>query len=105
MEGQNLPPPADEIILPSSTLAMISLVSGILGFTFFPVVGGIVALVTGYMARNETRSIPPRASGDGLATAGIVMGWIQIGLLILGVCCVVASILFGFGWFGITRVE
>lgn len=99
MEEQSLPPASSETMLPTSTLAMISLISGILGFTFFPVVGGIVALVTGYMARNETRSIPPKASGDGLATAGIVMGWIQVGLLILGTCCVAVSIVFGLGWF------
>ena len=102
MEEQNLSTNVNESILPTSNLAMISLISAILGFTFFPIAGGIVALVTGYMARNETRSIPPKASGDGLATAGIVMGWIQAGLLALGVCCVVASILFGFGWLTIS---
>src|SRR5687767_9091346 len=102
MEQENLPPIIDDVTLPSSTLAIVSLVSAILGFTFFPVVGGIVALITGYMARNETRSIPPRASGDGMATAGIIMGWIQIGLLVIGICCVAASLLFGLGWFGIS---
>ena len=49
----------------SSTLAIVSLVSALLGFTFLPIAGSIVALITGYMAHNETRSIPPRASGDG----------------------------------------
>ena len=76
MDQQNLPPAVNADILPSSTLAIVSLVSAILGFSFVPVIGTIVALITGYMARNETRSIPPRASGDGLATAGIIMGWI-----------------------------
>jgi len=77
----------DDNVLPSSTLAIVSLVAALLGFTLFPVLGGIVALITGYMARKETRSIPPTASGDGMATAGIIMGWVQIGLLIIGVCC------------------
>ena len=40
-----------------------------------------MALITSYMARNETRSIPPKASGDGMATAGIIMGWVQVGLI------------------------
>lgn len=102
MEQQSIPQNVDDVALPSSTLALISLVSGLLGFTLFPVVGGIVGLITGYMARNETRSIPPKASGDSMATAGIVMGWIQIGLLILGVCCVAASFAFGFGWLTIS---
>ena len=42
-----------------------------------PVIGSIVALWAGYSARKETRAIPPTASGDGMATAGIVMGWIS----------------------------
>ena len=85
----------------TSTLAIVSLVAALLGFTFLPVVGSIVALITGYMARNETRSIPPKASGDELATAGIIMGWIQIGLLIVGVCCILAYIVLSIGAFGI----
>ena len=98
MDQPNLPPNIDSNILPTSTLAIVSLVGALLGFTFFPVVGTIVALVTGYMARNETRSIPPRASGDGLATAGIIIGWVQVGLIILGICCFAAYMIFVLGW-------
>jgi hypothetical protein len=93
-----LPPEVNENLLPNSTLAIVSLVSALLGFTFVPIIGGIVALVTGYMARNETRSIPPKASGDGMATAGIIMGWVQLGLLIVGVCCGIAAFVFFLGW-------
>lgn len=96
MEGPNQLEPIN--LLPSSTLAIVSLVSAILGFTFVPVIGGIVALVTGYLARQETRSIPPRASGDGMATAGIVMGWIQLGLLVVGICCAIAYFVFVMTW-------
>lgn len=99
MDQPNYPQNTNSDLLPSSTLAMVSLISGILGFTFVPVIGTIVALVTGYMARNETRSIPPRASGDGLATAGIIMGWIQVGLLFIGICCAIAYFVFVVGLF------
>ena len=94
MNQQNYPPDMNYAMLPTSTLATVSLVAGILGFTLLPGIGGIVALVTGYAARNETRAVPPRASGDGLATAGIVMGWIQIALTVVGICCAIAY--FGF---------
>lgn len=87
MDQQNLPQSMSATILPSSTLAIVSLIAGILGFTFVPMLGAIIALITGYMARSETRSIPPRASGDGMATAGIIMGWIQVGLFVVGICC------------------
>ena len=101
MDQPNLPQNVNDVTLPSSTLAIVSLVSALLGFTFLPVVGSIVALITGYMARNETRSIPPSASGDGMATAGIIMGWIQIGLLVMGVCCTIAYLVLSIGAFGI----
>jgi hypothetical protein len=99
MDQPSLPPEVNENMLPSSTLAIVSLVSALLGFTFVPVIGGIVALVTGYMARNETRSIPPKASGDGMATAGIIMGWVQLGLLVVGICCAIVYFIFIVGLF------
>ena len=99
MDQPNLPPPVNSDVLPSSTLAIVSLVSAILGFTFMPVIGTIVALITGYMARSETRSVPPRASGDELATAGIIMGWVQVGLFVIGICCLIAYFVFIVGIF------
>jgi hypothetical protein len=86
-------PPAPTV-LPTSTLAIVSLVTGLLGFGVIPVLGSIIALITGYMARKETRAVPPVASGDGMATAGIIMGYVQMGLLVIGACCFVAAFLF-----------
>ncbi len=94
MNEQNEPQFTTSSILPASTLATVSLVAGILGFTLFPVVATVVALITGYMARQETRAVPPTASGDGLATAGIVMGYVQIGLIVVSICCFAAYFVF-----------
>jgi hypothetical protein len=91
-----LPPAA----LPTSGLAVASLVTGILGFIIAPVVCSIIAIITGYSARKETRSVPPRASGDGMATAGIVMGYVQIGLIVVALCCVAAYFVFFLGLLG-----
>lgn len=99
MDEQNFPQNVNTEGLPTSTLAIVSLVSAILGFSFIPVIGTIVALITGYMARNETRAIPPRFSGDGLATAGIIMGWIQVALWVIGICCTIAYFIFIVGIF------
>ena len=101
MDQPDSPQNLNEVTLPSSTLAIVSLVSALLGFTFLPIAGSIVALITGYMARKETRSIPPQVSGDGMATAGIILGWVQIGLLIIGVCCTIAYLVLSLGAFGI----
>ena len=94
MNSQDYQPNYGSPILPTSTLAIVSMISGILVFTAFPLLGSIVAVWTGYEARKETRAEPPRAAGDGMATAGIVMGWIGIGLAVVGICCVIAY--FGF---------
>jgi hypothetical protein len=88
----NYPPPSPYSqqpyapVLPTSTLAIVSLIAGVLGFAGFPIIGSIIAIVTGMMAQQETRAVPPRASGDGMATAGIVMGWIQIALSACAIC-------------------
>jgi hypothetical protein len=67
-------------------MAIISLIAGILGLTFIPFLGSIIAVITGMMARKEIRESGGALAGDGLAVAGLVMGWIGVGLGALGVC-------------------
>jgi len=68
----------------SSTLAVISLVAGILGWSALPVIGSIVAIVTGHLARAEIRRQPETLEGDGLAVAGLVLGYTMVALAIVG---------------------
>ncbi len=70
----------EDVVHRTSGYAIASLVLGIAGVTFFPLVPSILAVVFGGKARAEIRS---GARGDGLATAGIVLGWIGIGLAVL----------------------
>jgi hypothetical protein len=93
---QNLPQNMNYTVLPTSMFATVSLIAGILGFVMLPILGSLVALWAGYAARKETRATPPTASGDGMATAGIVMGWIQIGLIIIASCCIFCLPRFGY---------
>ena len=62
----------------TSALAITSLVSGILGWTLVPWIGSIVAIVTGHLARGEIRREPERVDGDGLAIAGLVLGYAML---------------------------
>lgn len=71
---------------PNSTMAIISLIAGVLGLTIFPLIGSIVALFVGYMARREIQESGGEIGGEGLATAGIVLGWIGVALGVLGFC-------------------
>ena len=77
----------------TSNLAIISLVSGILGWTLVPWLGSIVAIITGHMARAEIRRNPDTMEGDGMAVGGLVLGWLSIVLTVL----VVIGIILFFG--------
>ncbi|QDA56335.1 DUF4190 domain-containing protein [Thermomonas aquatica] len=77
----------------TSTLAIISLVSGILGWTLLPFLGSIAAVIFGHMARGEIRRQPDRLEGDGLAVAGLVLGYLSIALAVLVVVAI--FLLFG----------
>lgn len=76
----------------TSTTAIISLVAGILGWTFLPTLGAIVAVITGYMAKNEIRASGGRVGGEGLATAGLVLGWVHLGVVVIGLCLAALAI-------------
>lgn len=78
---------------PTSTLAIVSLIFGLLGWNILPFIGSIVAVVTGHMARGEIRRASGAMAGDGLAVAGLVLGYLVIGLSVLAV--VVAILFFG----------
>lgn len=71
---------------PTSSMAILSLIAGILGVTFFPIIGSVVAVITGPMAKKEIRESMGALGGEGLATAGMVLGWIGIGLTVVGLC-------------------
>ena len=73
----------------TSALAVVSLVAGILGWTLLPVLGSVVAIVCGHLARAEIRRAPQALEGDGLAVAGLVMGYLVIGLGVLAVAAVI----------------
>ena len=74
----------------TSTAAIVSLVFGILSWTLLPVISSIVAVIAGHMARNEIRRSGGRLGGDGLAVAGMIMGYVQIILMLFVMCAVVA---------------
>lgn len=72
---------------PNSNLALASLILGILGWTVIPTIGAIAAIITGHMAKNEIKSSLGALGGDGMATAGLVLGYANIAI---GVCICLA---------------
>ena len=73
----------------TNSLAVVSLVCGILGWTLLPFLGTIIAIICGHMARSEIRRSPDTQEGDGLAVAGLVMGYLVIAFSVLAVIGVI----------------
>jgi hypothetical protein len=55
----------------------------VLGILWLYWIGSILALIFGYVARSQIRRSQGLQGGDGMAIAGIVLGWIGVGILIL----------------------
>ncbi len=72
----------------TNTLAVASLICGLaqpfFGLTTIP------AIVLGYAARGQIRDSGEQEEGSGLATAGLVLGWIGAGAAVLVLLLVVA---------------
>jgi hypothetical protein len=58
-----------------------------------PVVGAIAGIVTGYVAKRQIRETGEE--GSGLATAGVVLGWVHLALVVLATAAAVALIVVG----------
>jgi len=64
-----------------NTLAIVSLASGIVAWLAVPLVGGIVAVLTGHLAKEQIRRSGEQ--GANLATAGLVLGYLNLAFLLL----------------------
>lgn len=84
----------------TNSLAIVSLIFGILAWCVLPFIGAIVAIVCGHLARGEIRRAPPdhTVEGDGLAVAGLVLGYAQLALCVLAIFVFIAVLIFGFAF-------
>lgn len=70
----------------TSSYATISLICAILAWLGMFGLGGILAIIFGYLGKKEIRESHGRLSGDGLATAGLVLGYANVAVAVLGAC-------------------
>ena len=73
--------------IPTSGTAIASLVFGLLSWTLLPFLGAILAIVFGHSARAEIRRASPgQLGGDGMAVAGLILGWSHLVILAIVLC-------------------
>lgn len=72
--------------------AIASLTMGVLGLSALPLIGAVLALIFGYRARREIAN--SREKGEGLASAGVILGWVGVGLAALILLVAVVAIVF-----------
>jgi hypothetical protein len=77
--------PSDQLVAPFRETNGSAIVAVVLGVLWFAGIGSVLALVFGYRARREIKSSGGSQKGSGLATAGIILGWIGIAVLVAGV--------------------
>ena len=71
----------------SNAKATWSLVCGIIGIFICPIIFSVIAIALGFIARNEIAATGGVQKGDGLALAGIILGFAGI---VLGIIWVIA---------------
>jgi hypothetical protein len=79
-------------VKPNSNMALASLILGILGWTLLPGLASIAAIVTGHMAKKEIKESMGQLGGDGMAIAGLVMGYASVAIFVC-VCLFTAGML------------
>lgn len=87
------PPPASGYVGPQQTdgKATGSMVLGILSLVGFSILAGIPAVVLGHISRREIRESRGRLTGDGMALAGLIMGYVSLAIVPI-IVLIVASI-------------
>ena len=83
------PPPISPVV-PTKTngFAVVSLSMGILWYFW---IGSILALIFGYIAKSQIDATQGQQKGRGFAIAGIVLGWVGIGILALVIFVAIVS--------------
>ena len=87
--GAGYPPPYGYPYAPPQRTNGMAIASMVLGILWLYWIGSILALVFGYVAKKQIRE--RGETGGGMATAGIVLGWVGVGFLLLFLFLGVAS--------------
>jgi hypothetical protein len=86
-QGGAYPPPVYGTPYPTgpktNALAIVSLISSLVGLFIIPIIASIVGVITGHMALGQIKR--NGENGHGMALAGVIIGWVSLGLWIIGI--------------------
>jgi hypothetical protein len=68
---------------PTPGVAIASLVLGILGLVMIGPLGAIPAIICGHLARSRIVASQGALQGEGIALAGLILGYVGVGVMIL----------------------
>ena len=86
------PPPVPQPLPPTSPAAIWSLVLAILSFFCGCLITAIPAVICGHIARSKIRKSGGALGGKGIATAGLILGYIALVLGVMGIPLLVSMI-------------
>jgi hypothetical protein len=72
--------------------ATAALILGICALVICPLICGPLAIVYGNKAKREIETSNGRLTGSGLATAGVVLGWIGVAFAVLFILFILAAV-------------
>ena len=78
--------PPTGVPLTTSAWAIVRIIAGVLGWLGVFGLGGIVAVICGHIAKSEIRGGMGRVGGDGIATIGLILGYLNIALVVISTC-------------------
>jgi hypothetical protein len=73
-------------------LAVGSLAMGIASFLVLPIIGGIAAIILGHLAKASIRRSSGTREGRGIATGGLVLGYLNLALAVAVTLLVIIGI-------------
>ena len=72
----------------TNSMAVVAMVAGIAQFLGFWLLGTIPAIICGHIARRQIRQTGE--AGDGMALAGVILGWVGAALSVLAIIAFIA---------------
>ena len=76
-------------------MAVVSLITGLSFFFGIPIIGSLIAIITGNSAMKEIKNSNGMVIGENFARIGIITGWFGIGVWVLGLMCGFLALIFG----------